>query len=417
MQTEKLEIKNRIFFPNLNGLRFVSFLVVFAYHAYLSFFIHMKDTNPEGYGVLKFLFQNGYLGVNFFFVLSGFLITYLLIKEKETTTTVHVGNFYMRRILRIWPLFFLCIFIGFSLHPMLKNFFGEVAPEPAHSIYYYFFAANFDYIHIFPLRPNGIVLPVLWSVCVEEQFYLTWPLIFWLVPLRKLKYVFLLIIGGSLVFRCFYTGCSDAVQAVRYFHTFSLIGDMALGGFLAYYCSYENRFKNFFVNMNRPMILCLYVTTAACCLFRDSIFQCGIPVIFERFVLASFFGMIILEQNYCVNSFFKMAQFKRVSKLGICTYGLYCLHLLGITFVYKVLGKLHIDQSSVYVSIMATVTSLAIAIGMSILCYRYYEKRFLEIKARFELIPTTSTIQNYKPQPRLTGLKKIIRKRVSDIYK
>jgi peptidoglycan/LPS O-acetylase OafA/YrhL len=199
------------------------------------------------------------------------------------------------------------------------------------------------------------------------------------------------------------------VQAVRYFHTFSLIGDMALGGFFAYYCSYENSFKKFVVNMSRPMIGGLYLTTAACCLFRGSIFQCGIPVIFERLVLGTLFGMIILEQNYSINSFFKMEQFKRVSKLGSYTYGLYCLHLLGITFVYKLMGKLHIDGNSVYTSIIATVISLSIAIGISILCYRYYEKRFLQIKARFELIPTTRSTENYRHQPRLTALWNVIR--------
>jgi len=384
--------QNKIFFPNLNGLRFISFFVVFLYHCYLSFYIHLKDAQPAAYNTLKFLFQNGYLGVNFFFVLSGFLITYLLVKEKEVMGQVHVGNFYLRRIFRIWPLFYLAVLIGFVLHPLSKILSGEPTFEPADYRYYLAFAANFDYINMVPVRPNGVVLPVLWSVCVEEQFYLSWPLIFWLLPLRKLKYVFILIIGGSLIFRSFYTECSDAIQAVRYFHTFSLIGDMALGGFLAYFCSYENKFKRFVINMSRPMIIGLYVATLLLCLFRGVIFTCGgFPVVFERFFLGLCFGMIILEQNYSIHSIFKMERFKTMSKLGIYTYGLYCLHLMGITFVYKLMGKMHFDSNSLLVMVGVTIGSLLLSIGISLASYHFYEKWFLKIKSRFEIIPTSRT--------------------------
>lgn len=340
------------------------------------------------------MFSERLPGSKFLFVLSGFLITYLLIKEKEITGIIHVGNFYVRRILRIWPLFYLCIFIGFLLHPLSKILSGETVYEPADPFYYLLFAANFDYIHITPLRPNGVVLPVLWSVCVEEQFYLTWPLILRMVPLRKWKYVFFFIIIGSLLFRSFYTGCTDAIQAVRYFHTFSLIGDMALGGCLAYFCSYENKFKNFITNLSRPVIAAIYLGTIAVCLFRQDIFPCGIPIIFERLVIGVFFGLIILEQNYSVNSLFKMSQFKQMSKMGTYTYGLYCLHLLGITFVYKLISKLNPEGQSPVMTIIATVVSLVVAIIIGWASYNGYEKWFLRIKARFSVIPNKDDLKN-----------------------
>lgn len=391
MQQAPLPSKqNKIFFPNLNGLRFVSFFVVFLYHCYLSFYIHIHDAQPVAYDVLKFLFKNGYLGVNFFFVLSGFLITYLLIKEKEVAGQVHVGNFYLRRIFRIWPLFYLAVLIGFVLHPLSKILSGLPTEEPANWRYYLIFAANFDYINMVPVRPNGVVLPVLWSVCVEEQFYLTWPIIFWLLPLKRLKWVFFFIIGGSLLFRSFYTECSDKVQAIRYFHTFSLIGDMALGGLFAYFCSYESKFKRFVTNMSRPMIIGLYVLTLSLWFFREWIFQCGgFPVVFERFCLGICFGMIIVEQNYSKHSFYKMERFKTMSKLGVYTYGLYCLHLLGITAAYKLIGKLHLNPNSIAIITGATIASLILSIGISLASYHFFEKWFLKIKSRFEIIPTS----------------------------
>ena len=209
---------------------FFRFFAVFLYHTYLTFYNNIKEVSPQAYGVVEFLFRNGNLGVNFFFVLSGFLITYLLIKEREFKGTIHVQNFYIRRILRIWPLFYLCVFIGFIIFPIIKKMTGGVPNEIANPLYYIFFANNFDFMHSWPVKPDATILSVLWSVAVEEQFYLTWPLILRFVPLRFYKFVFPTIMLLTLVFRSFYTGLDDHDFGVRYFHTFSLIGDMALGG-------------------------------------------------------------------------------------------------------------------------------------------------------------------------------------------
>src|SRR5690606_15550484 len=103
--------KTKIFFANLDGLRFFSFFGVFLFHFYKSLFDNIKETYPAVYEVGEFLFQNGSLGVNFFFVLSGFLITFLLIKERELTSKINIKNFYVRRILRIWPLYYICLII------------------------------------------------------------------------------------------------------------------------------------------------------------------------------------------------------------------------------------------------------------------------------------------------------------------
>jgi peptidoglycan/LPS O-acetylase OafA/YrhL len=388
MQQVATKTKTKIFFPNLDGLRFISFFVVFLYHCYISFFGYLQESSPETYGVFEFLFKNGNLGVNFFFVLSGFLITYLLIKEKDLQGSIHVGNFYVRRILRIWPLYYLCLAIGFIVFPFIKKMGGELPYESANPFYYAFFAANFDYMHTWPEKPNALLLSVLWSVAVEEQFYLTWPVLLGLIPLRKYKFVFPAIMLLSLVFRSFYTECNEADHAVRYFHTFSLIGDMALGGLFAYFSSYENRFKDFFVNMSRPAIILLYIATLAVTLLREYIFVGGAPVVFERVVIALLFGMIIMEQNYAKHSLFKMGNLKTMSKLGTYTYGLYCLHLLGMYAAVKVVEKFRLDPTSVGIALLSAVIALILSIIISIASYHFFEKWFLKIKSRFSVIVT-----------------------------
>ncbi|MEO8583715.1 MAG: acyltransferase [Flavitalea sp.] len=385
MQQISPPAKAKIFFPNLDGLRFFSFLVVFLYHGSLSIFSYLKDDSTL-FRVLKFLFQHGNLGVNFFFVLSGFLITYLLIKEKEITGTVHVPNFYVRRILRIWPLYYLCVFLGFVAFGILKKMSHEPIAENANPIFYLLFSANFDIMHTWPDKPDALLLSVLWSVAVEEQFYLTWPLILKIVPLKYFKYVFPSIIAFSLIFRSFHTGDNDHEFAIRYFHTFSVIGDMALGGLFAYLVSYENKFKRFIINIPKSGLILLYLLTLGVTLYKDVLFPPGIPVIFERLVIAVFFGMIILEQNYAKNSFFKMSRFKLMSKLGIYTYGLYCLHFLGLYFAIKVMNIMRLNGSLPWVAFAMISLALMLSVIISLMSYHFYEKWFLRWKDKFAFI-------------------------------
>jgi peptidoglycan/LPS O-acetylase OafA/YrhL len=379
--------KEKVFFPNLDGLRFFSFFAVFLYHTYLTFFNNIKDVHPQAYGVTEFLFKNGNLGVNFFFVLSGFLITFLLIKEREFKGTIHVPNFYVRRILRIWPLFYLCVFIGFIIFPIIKKMSGGVPGEIAQPIYYIFFANNFDFMHSWPTKPDATILSVLWSVAVEEQFYLTWPVILRFTPRRFYKFVFPGIILLSLVFRSFHTGLDDHDFGVRYFHTFSLIGDMALGGLLAYLCSSDNAFRRFISNMNRLQVAMIYLGAATVTLFKDELFTINaFTVVIERFTIAFFYGMIILEQSYTKRSFFKMSNFKTISRLGIYTYGLYCLHLLGFLAADVALTKAGQDKTSLTIAIIGSVAALIISIIISLASYHFYEKWFLKLKDRFAFI-------------------------------
>ncbi|MES1222292.1 MAG: acyltransferase, partial [Bacteroidota bacterium] len=155
--------QKKIFFPNLDGLRFFCFLSVFLFHTWSLVYAGTNITS----GI--HLFENGNLGVNFFFVLSGYLITYLLIAEKNANGVVNIPKFWMRRILRIWPLYFLCVFLGFVAIPYVLQLAGKPQPPTASAISYITFTSNFDYIkHGYP---GSTVLEVLWSIAVEEQFY------------------------------------------------------------------------------------------------------------------------------------------------------------------------------------------------------------------------------------------------------
>ena len=157
--------------PEIDGLRAIAVLAVIFYHAQLEFF---------GYN----FFKGGFIGVDIFFVISGYLIGSLIIKELELTNNFSFMNFYERRARRILPALFsvLVISFPFALYYILPNNFVEFAKS---SIYSLFFGSNF-YFHYSGLvygAEDGLLKPLLhtWSLSVEEQFYLIFPIFLLLI--------------------------------------------------------------------------------------------------------------------------------------------------------------------------------------------------------------------------------------------
>ena len=367
----------KTYFDNLDGLRFFCFLSVFLFHSF-----HTEIPAVKESGIFQFvkfsLFGNGFLGVNFFFVLSGFLITYLLIKEKMRNGTIHIINFWIRRILRIWPLYFACVLYGFVIFPYTKIMAGAQPNETANIWYYLGFISNFDYIN--KGLPDSPGLGVLWSVAIEEQFYLVWPVILSLFAARKFWIPLVIILAGSLVFRAF-----NDVYKLHEMHTLSCIGDMALGGLGAWLILQTNWFARKIENVPRIVIIFMYVAFAFVFLFRDEYLLSNYWLrVFERLLISSIMLFIILEQCYTKHSFYKMGNFKTVSRLGLVTYGLYCLHFILISLLVGLSKKLGTNTGSWQVVLMEPAVSLVLTIIVSFISFRYFETPFLKLKERFD---------------------------------
>ncbi|MEO5943135.1 MAG: acyltransferase [Ferruginibacter sp.] len=364
------------YFENLDGLRFFCFLAVFLFHSF-----HTDDPaikNSITYIFFKkTLFGNGFLGVNFFFVLSGFLITYLLIKEKKANKNIKIVNFWIRRILRIWPLYFACVFYGFVIFPYTKILAGGIPNETANPWYYVGFISNFDYIH--KGLPDATGLGVLWSVSIEEQFYLAWPVILSLFAVKKFWIPLIVILTGSVVFRAFYD-----VPILHEMHTLSCIGDMAIGGLGAWLILETPAFKNKVTLLPKWSIILIYAAFLFAFLFRDKFLLSNYWLrVFERPFISAIMLLIILEQCYAKHSFYKMGTLKLASRLGIITYGLYCLHFIVISGVVGLTKLLKLNTHVWEVVFLETILALLISIGISILSYKYFETPFLKLKDRF----------------------------------
>ncbi len=364
------------YFENLDGLRFLCFLSIFINHSFYTEFDYILSNKV--YQFLKFdLFENTNLGVNFFFVLSGFLITYLLVNEKLKYGNIVLRNFWMRRVLRIWPLFYFCVFFGFIIFPFLKELLGQVSMENASPYMYMLFLNNFDYIS--KGLPDSSALAVLWTVAIEEQFYLIWPVIIYIFPVKKLWIPFSVIIVISFSIRAYYN-----LDVINECHTLSVVSDMVVGAFGALFILQFPKFKEAVSNMKRWVIVGIYVLLAVIYMFRHELLMQNYWInIFERFIISLVIGGIILEQCYAKNSFYKMSNFKQISRLGLITYGLYCLHFIAILIVNRVATYLEINKNIWSVIILETIVGLILSIIISYMSYKYFEKPILRLKDKF----------------------------------
>ncbi len=158
-----------LWFPGLNALRFFAAALVVLMHVHNN----MKTAGLPQLPDMPILFK-GVSAVSFFFVLSGFLITYLLFTERKNTETISIKNFYLRRVFRIWPLYFLVIGFGaffyWQIVPALHLNFENAYPHGLAVFLYTFFLANL----MNSLYHVGGILHITWSIAVEEQFYLFW---------------------------------------------------------------------------------------------------------------------------------------------------------------------------------------------------------------------------------------------------
>ena len=368
----------KVFFPNLDGLRFLAFFTVFLFHSFYT---------PEPTVIASTLYQvpfqltrNGDLGVNFFFVLSGFLITYLLLSERKLTGRIAIGAFYMRRIIRIWPLYFVVVFIGFIVFPWVKMHLGQHIPvETAHPWFFFTFLVNFNNLYYGCQTPT---LTLLWSVAVEEQFYLVWPLLVAAVPNNRLGWLF----GGVLVLSLGFRLLHMHEPLVLSLHTISLIGDMALGGLVAWLCFRDNYLTDAVKSWPKWGIVLGYVGGVALIASREWLYQLPGYVVIDRLLLASFFAFVLLEQNYSLHSIVKMSQIRFLSYWGNYTYGLYCLHFLALIAAFQIMRHLGLNYQPLGVVLGDNALGLVLALGISWLSFTFYEKPFLKLKNRFAFI-------------------------------
>lgn len=381
--SKDIVLKQNVYFENLDSIRFVAALMVLFSHALSESYSFI----PSEYSVLTtflYLVSSGGLGVSIFFVLSGFLITYLLITEKEIKSTISIGNFYMRRILRIWPLYFAVIIFAFLAYPLAKSFIGIKGEGFANIMYHLVFLSNFDLINM--KHANIVAIPssqaINWSVSIEEQFYLFWPLIFAFLPKKMWLFSILSTIVISILFRLQNYDNKD----VLYFHTLSVLLDLGFGGLFAFFVTQKKQVAEFFKNIPTRTHCLFFILFFGSIFYNQELFGFKYGLAIGRIFISFSIALIITAQAMTTSTtFLNLKNFKLGTYWGKYTYSIYLLHPICLTLTDVCSRVFNIPMTNFINTFMWGVLAIALTFIVSKISYDYYESYFIRLKHKFSI--------------------------------
>lgn len=371
--------QERIYFLNLDIIRFVAAYMIVIFHTFYGWQANwgfpkfMTDNNGNLYYWAKFVenaIHNFSFGVDIFFLLSGFLITYLLLAEKQKTNAISVKKFYMRRLLRIWPLYYLTLGIA----PLLAYFFNE--PMPQNFLPHLFFVGNFEAI------ANGFSSAAtnhLWSICIEEHFYFVCPLLFAFIPEKRLPLTLWSIIFISFCYRGIIVG-TEGYWMNMYLNTISRMDVLAIGCLAGYYF-YHGQLK---FQQSKWLLGILAV-------FFVLLFSNEVYVYWDNFFLATTKKYVyvliagIIIGNLLFNSAIKIMPEKKGiwHYFGKVSYGIYMFNPIAVAVFVKLFHlKGWRDGITFFVGIHVLLIILVVV------SFELYEKQFLKWKDRFAVVKT-----------------------------
>ncbi len=359
------QTRTTAYFPGLDELRFLAALGIVVLHVEEFKGLHRYRNWGTEAAPLAMM-------VTFFFVLSGFLITYLLLAERQATGSVAVGRFYVRRALRIWPVYYVVVFSGLLLLPHVAPLALPGLTETATShvgaklVLFLAFLPNVALVafHAVPYAAHA------WSIGVEEQFYLTWPLL--------VRFAHRLL--PSMVGVIFAAGAARVVAdmawpggSVALLLAVTRFGCMAIGGVGAYVLFLQEQ-SVLAVIYHRVTQLAVAGVLGWLVMGRESIPH----VAFE--VHSLLFCCIIMNVASNPATVFRVRS-PVLALLGKWSYGVYMYHPLAIGLCVWILGSVfHVDLGGLLGSALIHGLTLALTIAAAGVSYRYFELPFLRLK-------------------------------------
>ena len=372
--------KNISFFEGLNSLRFFAAFLVVMHHVET---IRLKNGlfNLQWLG----LFRNGSNAVIFFFVLSGFLITYLLLKESNKTGTVSIKHFYIKRMLRIWPLYFLLVIIGTLLVPEVFGLIGVnyVMPYTFGQTWFYFLFFLPGLVTFFF---GHHLLEPLWSIGIEEVFYLIWAPLF-KIGKNKILPILLSIIAIKVVLMVMAEFWIKDPLFVYIVDTFRFEA-MAIGGLGAYMIFHRKKSLSNMLLYKKYIQLIIYPVLIIYLIFQTNINNIIWLSVFSTPIISGLlvdflFLYLIIGVSLIDNNIFKFRQ-KFLSYLGEISYGIYMYHLIIIFAIIQFLKKYLIGLDPILSTILFySIITLSVILVASV-SKIVFENYFLNLKKKVD---------------------------------
>ena len=359
--------------PGLDTVRAIAILMVFCFHA----------------GILQW----GYLGVHLFFVLSGFLITRILLQAKQHGVGEYLTGFYGRRVLRIFPVYYLYLLVIFLLS-LLPLHFSIKQNEQIHILWNqlpYAVSYLYNFFHASASFTTSRFLTHFWSLAVEEQFYIIWPVLIFFIPEKHLKKFFIaLIILGPLV--RFSEGLIHEIPSLSGFFVKELnifVYVLPFSNFDAFATGALFTIISF--NAKPSRFLILFFATVAAGITTEFIATGQIlPTAFGfrpamddsykwiwGYTVINFVSAVLIatvSQKKLFPSFFGNKQLNYIGKIS---YGMYIFHypIILLFLAREFPGNLPVP--------VKIISALILTILVSGISYQFFEKKFLVLKDRY----------------------------------
>lgn len=371
--------KSISYFEGLNSLRFIAaFMVVMHHTETIRDKNNLPNLNDLG------LFKNGGNAVTFFFVLSGFLITYLLLKENFKTNTICIKTFYTKRLLRIWPLYFLLVFIGTIILPQVFSLLkiNYEMPYTLNDVWYYFV---FFVPGLVKFYYGNHFLEPLWSIGVEEVFYLVWAPLFYIFRKKNIFHLLWSVIFIKLTITALgeFWIKNDLMSYILSTFKFEA---MAVGGLGAYFVFHQKQNiagHTFFqkkVQIIVYSLLILYLTFYTN--FDNMVWNLFFktPILSQMF-LNSLFLYLIIDVSL-VNQKLNFLKTKTLNFLGEISYGIYMYHMLIIFAIIQFLKPWLQNQNLIIGSLVFYSILAILVIAISAISKLTFENFFLNLRTK-----------------------------------
>lgn len=369
-----------VYFKNLDGIRFIAAFIVLLSHI-IRPALNLVEITPWLKHLLATLMYGG-TGVTIFFVLSGFLITYKLLEEKELTGQIQIKKFYVRRTLRIWPLYFLVLLFSFFLYPFLKSMLGLNQTLCTNVWYHLSFLANFDVLRVreYCVGQDAMSQNINWSIAIEEQFYIFWPLLFIFLNNRRQLIALVILFIAAGLFRLYH----QHAPSILYFHTLAVLPDLAMGGLFAYAIHRWKKIRIFFETRGSRSHLLFMTLLLSVLLLGNEFSLNSVAAALLRFIIAFLTALVIVSQAMTKKrSPLEAGNLRFASYWGKYSYGIYLLHPIAMLFVDILQRSLHLQIEHFITALLSGVFNIALTLLMSWVIYHSYEKFFLRLKTRF----------------------------------
>jgi peptidoglycan/LPS O-acetylase OafA/YrhL len=363
----------RFYRPELDSLRFLAFLLVMICHS-----LYGVAAQSRVGAFLLHVGVGGSFGVDLFFVLSAYLITELLRREKLATGSIDIGGFYLRRILRLWPLYF-----GFlALYFVARRSTPSAFPAGAFAAFA-LFCGNWYLAGMAAVAPLRSAVVPLWSVSVEEQFYLVWPLVARFANKVGMAAVALGFVAASFATQYAMLRAGALHNAIW---VNSLVHGGAIGIGILSALALDGRAPRI------PRLARVAMMAASLLLFAaaDGWFRFSEATAPVGDGMAAFgcgwLGVVLLFYAFLGSpqDGLKFTTGKGLEYLGRISYGLYVFHVAALDVVKTALLRLAGRSEPATRFALALVVTVLLAAAS----YRWYESPFLALKRRFARIPS-----------------------------